>query len=142
MQLFKSLNIKLSIGFLISLFSSLIGQNCDDTTDAANRGPVKATVAQFTKWTNRSDKLVLVYFSADWCIVCKKQKPILNEVKEEKKNSCEVISFDMECNPLIAEHFEVDALPVILIYKKGKLTFSQKGLITKTNLVATLQLYE
>lgn len=66
----------------------------------------------------------------------------MDEIKQEKKQVCELLTLDMECNPLIAEHFEVDALPLILLYKNGQMTFSQKGLMTKSNLQTVLRLYE
>src|SRR5438045_861696 len=74
------------------------------------------TVAQFNNFVNNKDKTVLVNFSADWCVVCKRQKPILDELSAIHKNDLLLLEIDMEENPLIAEFFEVDGLPINLIY--------------------------
>ena len=81
---------------------------------------------------------MLVNFSAEWCIVCKKQKPILDEMKIEKKNILEIMYLNMEKNPLIAEYFEVDGLPVNLLYDKGKIIWSREGIVSKIEMLELL----
>ena len=70
-----------------------------------------------------------------------KEKPILDEIRALKKESLGFLSVDMEENPLIAEHFEVDALPVHLLYRKGKLIWNRVGFLSKAELVKNLDLY-
>ncbi len=47
--------------------------------------PLNMTVLEFKERTSIKDKLVLVNFAADWCVMCKKQKPVLDQIKIEKK---------------------------------------------------------
>jgi thioredoxin 1 len=109
--------------------------------DSIARYPINMTVDEFNKRTSIKDKLVLVNFEADWCIMCKKQKPILNEIIAEKKN-LEVIIIDMEQNPLIAEYFNVDGLPINLIYKNGTLAWDRAGFRTKNELLKQINVFE
>jgi thioredoxin 1 len=99
------------------------------------------TVEEFNKRTTRNEKLVLVNFSADWCIVCKRQKPVLDDLSAYYKDSLLILEIDMEHNPLIAEHFQVDALPVHLLYKKGELVWDRVGLQTKTDLMNAIWIH-
>lgn len=117
-------------------------QHCDSTSEAAKTGLINLTVAQLKKKTDRSDKLVILNFTADWCVVCKKQEPILDEIKLEQKDVCEILTIDMECNPLIAEQYEVDALPTFLLFKQGYLALRQQGLLSKSNLLEIIKKYE
>ena len=126
---------------LIFLFSGfLYSQNA--LKDSLNQYPVNMTVAEFNKRISNQNKLVLVAFSADWCVMCKKQKPILDEIKSEKKGVLEFIDIDMEENPLIAEHFNVDGLPINLIYKKGNLVWDRVGFKTKSELLKQISIFE
>jgi len=115
---------------LISLlvFGTLAAQTVGDSSSAT---PINLTVLQYKERTIRTDKLVLVNLQADWCIVCKKEKPILAQIGLEYKNEVEIIEIDLDDNPLIAEYFEVDGLPVNLLYKQGNLIWNRMGLINK-----------
>jgi thioredoxin 1 len=89
---------------------------------------------QFNHLVQRADKPVLVNFSADWCIVCKRQEPILQQLVKRHKDEFEMIEIDMEQNPEIAKYFEVDGLPVHMIYRKGTMSWNRVGFQTFTEL--------
>ena len=126
---------------ILFLFSGLLhSQNA--LKDSLNQYPVNMSVAEFNKRIANQNKIVLVTFSADWCVMCKKQKPILDEIKSEKKAMLEFIDIDMEKNPLIAEYFNVDGLPINLIYKKGNLVWDRAGLKTKAELLKQISFFE
>jgi thioredoxin 1 len=116
-------------------------QNLIDSNKISNNNEnifENLNVEEFNKKVNNKNKLVLVNFSADWCIVCKKQKPILDQIKVEKKNIIEIIYLNMEKNPLIADYFEVDGLPVNLLYDKGKIIWSREGIVSKIEMLELL----
>jgi thioredoxin 1 len=104
--------------------------------------PVGLTVDQLNTRLQASSKLVLVYFKADWCVVCKRQKPILDAVVAENKSKVKLFEIDMEDNPLIAEYFEVDGLPVTILYKQGKIMWDRMGLTQKKELEEQLRFFE
>jgi thioredoxin 1 len=124
---------------LIWLFGSTYSQ------DNLSSGPQEITglsVEQFNSKITVKGKLVLVNFKANWCVVCKKQKPVLNEIQSELGEKLVFIEIDMERNPLIAEYFEVDGLPVNLIYKNGTLVWNRMGMVPKKEMLAVLKSYE
>ena len=63
---------------------------------------------------------VLVYFSADWCVPCIKLKPTIKQIEEEEKERVEVLNLDVDENPKIATYFEINTLPLFILYKNGK----------------------
>ena len=79
---------------MIICFNITYGQNLIDSNSTTKNNEStfeNLSIEEFNKKVNNKNKLVLVNFSADWCIVCKKQKPILDEMKVEKKNILEIM---------------------------------------------------
>lgn len=124
--------------FSITLFHSLLSAQETDS----HKFPVNLTVEQFKQRISNKNKMVLVNFSADWCVMCKKQKPILDEILKEKKNVLELMIIDMDDNPLIAEYFNVDGLPINLLYKNGILVWDRAGIKTKVELLTQIGYFE
>jgi thioredoxin 1 len=125
--------------YLIVLFCtiafSFIGQE-EEAKEFKN-----LSVDEYLKLSGGANSLVLVNFSADWCVVCKRQKPILDQLKKEQRSQFVLVEIDMEQNPLIAEHFEVDGLPVNIIYKNGVMVWNRIGFQTKQQLEEMLKAY-
>lgn len=107
-------------------------------TKTINDKSKELTRAQFNDFL-RSDKLVLIDFYADWCIPCQKMKPYLEEIAKEKANTVTVVRINADENPSLCKELSVDALPVLQIYKNNVLTWSNKGFITKAELVEKLK---
>jgi len=96
------------------------------------------TKADFDKKIN-SGKLVLVDFYADWCAPCKKMEPYLKEIATEQAAAVDVFRVDADKNTNLARELAVEALPVLHIYKNGKLLWNHQGFIEKEKVVAKLQ---
>lgn len=82
----------------------------------------------------KSDKLVLVDFYADWCVPCKKMKPYLDEITADMKQKVKVVRIDIDANAALAKELKIDALPVLHLYKKGKLSWQNTGYINKAGI--------
>ena len=104
-------------------------------------GPVGMTVDQFNLRLKTTTKPLLVYFTADWCVVCKRQKPVLIQLAQEAGSEAEVLSINMENNPLIAEYFEIDALPALILYKDGYMIWNRVGFQEKEKIMEQLRLF-
>lgn len=99
------------------------------------------TVEEFQKKIAVSKKTVLVYFHAEWCAPCVKLKPGMGELENETKDFCEILKIDVDANPKIAEFFEINSLPMFVIYKNGKKSWENIGLLTKEQVKAKIDLY-
>jgi thioredoxin 1 len=100
------------------------------------------SMEEFNKKINGNSKLILVDFEADWCALCKKLKPIIQEIAIERKDKLDVLSINTDNNPRIAKHFEVDGLPLMLLYKNGQIIWSNQGFMSKPEILGTLDHYQ
>ncbi|PBQ33700.1 hypothetical protein CNR22_18580 [Sphingobacteriaceae bacterium] len=130
--------------FVFLFFTALlqytaIAQN--GTTSASAQYPVGMTVDQFNLKLKTSTKPLFVNFTADWCVVCKRQKPILDQVMLDTGNKVDFLIIDMENNPAIADYFEVDGLPVIILYINGSMIWNRVGLQDRTQLLNQVGTY-
>ncbi len=65
------------------------------------------------------DKPILADFWAEWCGPCKMMAPILQELAKEWKDRVTVIKIDTERKPLLAQQFNITAIPTLILFLKG-----------------------
>lgn len=86
-----------------------------------------------------TDKLVLVDFYADWCAPCKKMKPYLEEISTEMKDNVIVVRINADNSKELTQELTVEALPTLILYKKGTQVWRNAGYLTKEEIVKQLQ---
>jgi thioredoxin 1 len=89
----------------------------------------------------KSEKLVLVDFSAEWCAPCKALAPILKEVKQALGDKVKIIKIDVDNNPVIAQNLQISGVPTIIIYQNGVQKFRQSGVVPASQLIQLLRQY-
>ena len=70
--------------------------------------------------TIQENMAVMLYFSASTCNVCHALKPKLLEAIDKNFQSFEIISIDVSQQQDIAAHFNVFAIPTLLIFLDGR----------------------
>jgi len=80
----------------------------------------------FSKIIN-DDKPVLVDFHAEWCGPCKMMAPELKRFAESNKEKVRVLKVDIDRNRSTAEHFNIQGVPTLILFKKGKVLWRQSG---------------
>jgi thioredoxin 1 len=105
----------------------------------AHEGEVNSgmTTSQFDSLV-LSDKLVLVDFYAEWCAPCKKMKPYLEEIAATMASSVEVIRIDADEHTGLCKTLSISGLPVLHLYKDGKMIWTHTGYIGKEEVVKVL----
>ncbi|MBK9282955.1 MAG: thioredoxin family protein [Sphingobacteriaceae bacterium] len=92
------------------------------------------TLLEFNKKIKESEKIVLVYFHASWCTVCKKVKPVLAELENEFSEKVEVFRIDTDRDKEVAHEFDIHALPVMMLYNHANREWIHVGIISKGDL--------
>jgi len=129
---------KISLSFVFALFVNF-NYSQNPLGKAPNKPDEKGmSVNDYTLHIGVSGKPILVVLEADWCVLCKKLKPLLDEIAIERKDKVELLHINTVDNPMINDYFEVDGLPIMLLYKTGKMVFTHQGLMSKTELLANI----
>jgi len=86
-----------------------------------------------------SEKPVLIDFYATWCGPCQMLAPILKEVKDSLGDSVSILKVDVDKNQELAAMQQVRGVPTMVLYQKGQLLWRQSGLVSKEEIIQTIQ---
>ncbi|HWY10189.1 MAG TPA: thioredoxin family protein [Bacteroidia bacterium] len=124
--------------FLVMLYAFTNGKPSKIFSNKQDPG---MTVETFLQKVNNPQKIVLVYFSADWCVPCIKLKPIIEQIETEENAKVEILKIDVDKNPKVAQYFEINTLPLFMIYKNGKKVWEKNMYMEKSDLVSRIHFY-
>jgi thioredoxin 1 len=99
----------------------------------------KVTDQNFESEVMRSEKPVLLDFTATWCGPCKALAPIVEDVAKEYEGKLKVGKLDIDDSPGVASRFGIRGVPTVIVFKNGKEVARQVGLVPKPRLVALFQ---
>jgi thioredoxin 1 len=101
-------------------------------------GPLHLTDATFDQDVLKSDKPVLVDFTATWCGPCRMIAPIIEEMAAEYAGRAVIGKVDVDENPEISMNFGIRSVPTLMIFKGGKMVDMVIGAVGKQKLVEKL----
>ncbi|MFV0606215.1 MAG: thioredoxin domain-containing protein [Niabella sp.] len=96
------------------------------------------SMQQFTQFTS-SKKPVLVDFYADWCAPCKRMEPYISEMLVTMKEELTVLRINADENPQLCSTLGINSLPYLQLYKNNQVAWSNKGYISKEDLLKAIQ---
>lgn len=83
----------------------------------------------------KGDKPVLVDFFATWCGPCKALSPTIEAVGKELYGKVRVLKIDVDRNEPVAIQYRIQAVPTLLLFKKGEIVWRTSGAMDKNALL-------
>ena len=81
---------------------------------------------------------VLVDFYATWCGPCKMMHPVLEQVKDTVGDKMRIIKVDVDKYGQTAAQYGIQAVPTLMLFRKGQTLWRQSGMMSKADLLAVI----
>ena len=83
----------------------------------------------------KTEKYVLVDYNAKWCAPCKKMAPMLEALTDKKKDKLILLKIDADENKDLLKAKNIESIPILELYKDGKLIWKHEGEIDEAVLL-------
>jgi thioredoxin 1 len=107
---------------------------------ASSTEPIEVTDATFEKiLADAGDKPLLIDAWAEWCPPCRALGPTIAKLAAESQGRWVIGKLDTMSNPVTTSRFDTSRIPVMFIFKRGKLVDQLLGAQPKPVIEATLK---
>ena len=73
----------------------------------------------FEKMAISAEEPVLVEFSADWCVYCRRIGPAMQKIADQFRNALPIAQVNIDQESALADREQIEVVPTLVIYHKG-----------------------
>ena len=104
-------------------------------------GAIPASGKSFDAHVRNDDIPVVVDFWAQWCGPCKAMAPVYERVAAEIEPNMRFLKVDTEREPELAARYGIQAIPTLMVLRKGAVLDRRPGAVDPQTLRAWLRQY-
>ncbi len=86
----------------------------------------------------KDSRPTVVDFYATWCGPCRRQMPIIDNLKAKMGDEVNVVKVDVDEDKDLVDRYRIRSVPTILIFKNGEVMWRASGIQSHTDLMVAL----